>query len=97
MSDTIETRRKKLRIRAWRRGFKEADLILGRFADEHLSEMDDDAVLAFEHLLDQQDQDIYAWIIGRTPVPAQFDGPLMKALQAFRVDKDAAFGDGPRA
>lgn len=97
MTDTLEIRRKKLRIRAWRRGFKEADLILGRFADDNLDGMDEDAVLAFEHLLDQQDQDIYAWVIGREPVPAQFDGPLMKALQEFRVDKDAAFGDGPRA
>ncbi len=97
MTETLENRRKKLRIRAWRRGFKEADLILGRFADDHLADMDEAGVLAFEHLLDQSDQDIYAWIIGRQPVPAQFDGELMKALQAFRVDKDAAFGDGPRA
>lgn len=97
MDETLEIRRKKLRIRAWRRGFKEADLILGRFADSALNTMSDEDVRAFERLLDQPDQDIYGWIIGREPVPAEFDGPIMTALQSFRVDADAAFGDGPRS
>ncbi len=97
MTDMLNIRRKKLRIRAWRRGFKEADLILGRFADANLDAMSADDVQAFEHLLDQPDQDIYAWIIGREPVPREFDGSVMHALQAFRVDQDAEFGDGPKS
>ncbi|WP_300552515.1 succinate dehydrogenase assembly factor 2 [Maricaulis sp.] len=96
MTETIEHKRKKLRIRAWRRGFKEADLILGRFADQNLDSLSDDAVVEFEHLLDQTDADLYAWIIGREPTPAQFDGDVMQALKRFRVDEDAEFGDGPR-
>lgn len=97
MTESTDIKRKKLRIRAWRRGFKEADLILGRFADANLDSMSDEAVQLFEHLLDQQDQDIYAWIIGREPVPSEFQTDVMKALQAFRVEDDAQFGDGPRA
>ncbi len=96
MSETIEHKRKKLRIRAWRRGFKEADLILGRFADQNLDAMSDEAVVEFEHLLDQTDADLYAWIIGREATPAQFDGDVMQALKRFRVDEDAEYGDGPR-
>lgn len=96
MTETVDTKRKKLRIRAWRRGFKEADLILGRFADDRLEQMTDAEVAAFEHLLDQPDQDIYAWIIGREAPPAEFDTPILKALQGFRVDQDAAYGDGPK-
>jgi len=97
MTDTLDIQRKRLRIRAWRRGFKEADLILGRFCDEHVDAMDGAALDAFERLLDQQDQDLYGWIIGRTETPAEFDGPVMQALKTFRVDADAAFGDGPKA
>lgn len=97
MTESIETKRKKLRIRAWRRGFKEADLILGRFADANLDTLTDEAVELFEHLLDQQDQDIYAWIIGREPVPAEFQTDVMAALQIFKVEDDAQYGDGPRA
>jgi len=96
MTQTPETQRKKLRIRAWRRGFKEADLILGRFADDRLDAMSDAELDAFEHLLDQPDQEIYGWIIGRTETPAEFDTPIMDALKAFRVEDDAEFGDGPK-
>jgi antitoxin CptB len=95
MTETLENRRKKLRIRAWRRGFKEADLILGRFADEKLDTLSADEVMEFEQLLEQADQDIYYWIIGRTITPDQFDGPVMAALKAFRIDQFAASGDGP--
>ncbi len=97
MTDTLDTQRKKLRIRAWRRGFKEADLILGRFCDDNIDSLDKAGLDAFEVLLDQSDQDVYGWIIGREPVPAEFDTPVMDRLKAFRVDADAAFGDGPKA
>ncbi len=96
MSDDIETQRKKLRIRAWRRGFKEADLILGRFADSHLDTLGPQDLKDLEALMDEQDADIYAWIIGRQPTPPQFDTSVMTALKGFRVDADAAFGDGPK-
>jgi antitoxin CptB len=96
MTHDLDTQRKKLRIRAWRRGFKEADLILGRFADSKLDVMSADEVAAFDRLLDEADQDLYGWIIGRTETPIEFDGPVMTALKSFRVDQDAAFGDGPK-
>ena len=35
-----DARLKKLSFRAWRRGFREADLILGPFADRHAAELD---------------------------------------------------------
>tara|TARA_R110002096_G_scaffold12665_15_gene45311 strand:- start:922 stop:1215 length:294 start_codon:yes stop_codon:yes gene_type:complete len=97
MTETLENRRKKLRIRAWRRGFKEADLILGRYADQALDTMSESEIAEFDALLDQLDADIYSWIIGTAATPAQFDTPVMDALKCFRVDRDAAFGDGPKS
>ncbi len=79
-----EARLKKLKLRAWRRGFREADLILGPFADRHVSEFGPDDLDWFEALLDQPDQDLYGWILEREPTPSQFDGPLMNKLKAFR-------------
>ena len=96
MTETLENRRKKLRIRAWRRGFKEADLILGRYADQALESMSETDIADFDLLLNQLDADIYRWGIGRAPTPAAFDTPVMDALKTFRVDRDAAFGDGPK-
>jgi antitoxin CptB len=79
-----DARRKKLKLRAWRRGFREADLILGPFADSHVSDFSDTELDWFEALLDQADQDVYGWILEREPTPAPFDGPLMNKLKAFR-------------
>ncbi len=78
-----DDRLKKLRFRAWHRGFREADLILGQFADAWLAELGPQDLDRFEALLDHPDQDVYAWIIGQTPPPAAFDTALLGRLQQF--------------
>jgi antitoxin CptB len=89
-----EARLKKLKLRAWRRGFREADLILGPFADKHVPDFTPDELDWFEALLDQPDQDLYGWILEREPTPARFDGPLMQKLKAFR--DEAHLGISPK-
>ena len=64
-----ETRLKRLRFRAWRRGFREADLILGPFADSHAQSLTEDQTLAFEQLLDLPDHDVYGWIVSEAAPP----------------------------
>lgn len=81
-----EIRLKRLRFRAWRRGFKEADLILGPFADKHGPNLSAEQLDAFETLLDQPDQDIYEWIIERRPTPEAFDNDVMRMLKQFRFE-----------
>ena len=71
MPETRETRLKRLRIRSWRRGTREMDLILGPFADGPLKEFDEGELAAYEELLEENDQDLYAWVSGRDrPTPA---------------------------
>ena len=77
-----ETRVKRVRFRAWRRGFREADLILGPFADSRAPIMSDERLSRFERLLEQPDHDIYAWIVGAEPVPTEFDDDLIAELRA---------------
>jgi antitoxin CptB len=89
-----DARLKKLKLRAWRRGFREADLILGPFADKHVQNFSAAELDWFERLLEQPDQDLYAWILDRTPTPAEFDGPLMAQLKAFRDEAYKAGGHG---
>ncbi len=83
-SDLRHNRLKKLKFRATHRGFVEADLILGPFADQKVADMSPEVLDEFEHLLDQPDQDLYGWIVGLKPVPPEFDTPLMEELRAFR-------------
>lgn len=91
---TDEARLKKLKLRAWRRGFKEADLILGPFADKHVSDFSEAELDWFEALLNQADQDVYAWILERQPTPPEFDGPLMSLIRAFRDEAYKVSGPG---
>jgi antitoxin CptB len=83
------TRVNRVRFRAWRRGFREADLILGPFADRHAPSMSVEELDRFEALLEQADHDIYGWILGSLPVPAAFDDELMARLRAFRPGEAA--------
>lgn len=89
-----DTRLKKLKFRAWHRGFREADLILGPFADRHAQSLTSDQLAAFEALLEENDHDIYAWIAGRTDPPGHIDAELMAMLKAFDPSKNAGAGHG---
>lgn len=90
-----EARLKRLTFRAWRRGFKEADLIMGRFADTKLYALSADEVDEFERLLDAPDTEVYGWICGTIETPPNFDGPVLNALKAFDFEALADQGDGP--
>jgi antitoxin CptB len=79
-----ETRIGRVRFRAWRRGFREADLILGPVAESLVRGMSETELDAFEALLDQTDHDLYAWIVGTETPPAEFDNPMLARLRAFR-------------
>ena len=78
-----EARLKKLSFRAWRRGFKEADIILGNFADDMLPELTDDELDIFEILLEVPDQDLYGWIIERDPTPPDHQSIIMNRLNQY--------------
>jgi len=80
-----ETRLKRLSYRAWRRGFREADLILGPFADSHARNLTQPQLTAFELLLEQPDPDLYAWIVGAADAPAEFDTDVLALIRAFRL------------
>jgi antitoxin CptB len=73
----------KLKFRAWHRGFREADLILGPFADRRLAGLAPEELDAFERLLEAADQDLYEWIVGRTPTPTEHDTAVMAQIKAF--------------
>jgi antitoxin CptB len=82
----MDDRRKKLQFRAWRRGFREIDLILGRFADRMLADLDEAGLDAFERLLEANDQDVYEWITGQAAAPAEYDTSTLALIRAFRTE-----------
>ncbi len=69
-------------LRASRRGMREADLILGRFAAEAVPDMAPGALDLFESLLEETDRDFLAWVMGQAPAPAAFADLVAQIAQA---------------
>lgn len=80
-----QARRKRLQFRSHHTGMKENDALIGGFADRHLDELSDDEVAWLEALLmENNDIDLYNWMLGKEPVPAHLDHPVMHRLIAFK-------------
>jgi antitoxin CptB len=71
-----------LRYRAWHRGTREADMMIGGFFDAHERAL-------FAALLTETDVDIMAWAIGTGHVPERYQGPMMDAFQRLDFIKVA--------
>jgi len=83
MTETIDVRRKRLRFRSWHRGSKEADILLGNFAERRLAALTPEQLDRYETLIGEQDIDLVSWITGNQPVPAEFDHDVMALLQTL--------------
>jgi len=69
VGEAPDIRLRRLRMRSWRRGIREMDLVLGGFADGALDGLAGKELDAFEALLSENDHDIYQWIAGRVVPP----------------------------
>ena len=63
-SEGLDVRRRRLLFRAWRRGVREMDLIVGRFADAFIDKFDEAALDDFERLIEVPNAELYAWVVG---------------------------------
>ena len=71
MIETPENRLKRLRMRSWRRGTKEMDMVLGPYADTTLAGLNAEALDTYEALLEENDQDLYLWMSGQAAAPPE--------------------------
>ena len=79
MQNDIRLRR--LHFRAWHRGTREADMMIGGFFNRYGAHWSPAELDWFERLLHEDDVDIMAWAIGKQPVPETFAGAQMEAMQ----------------
>jgi antitoxin CptB len=80
----LEARRRRLRFRAWHRGTKEMDLMLGPYADAHAGALDEAGIARLESLMEEADTDLLKWVVGQEKPPAHIDTELLSRLIAFR-------------
>jgi antitoxin CptB len=84
-SADLDVRRRRNLFRAWHRGIREMDLIMGRFADAEIGMLSEEDLTAFERLIEVPDRDLYRWITGEDEAPADYDTPLFRRLKAFHL------------
>jgi antitoxin CptB len=83
LDSAMDVRRKKLTFRAWHRGLKELDLILGPFADAHLGHLDEAGLDAFEELLTIPDNDLFDWLCDRSTPPDRYRTRVYEQIYDF--------------
>jgi len=88
-SGGLDDRRKRLLFRCWHRGTREMDLILGRFADKEIANLNEGELTELERLIEVPDPDLYAALIGDKELAPAYAGQLFDRLKTFRaVDQD---------
>lgn len=79
--NTLESRVARAKFRAWHRGTREADYMIGGYFDRYHAEWDEEALAWFERLLDYDDVDIMAWALKTQPVPPEMQGERIEIMQ----------------
>lgn len=83
--DRDAVRRRRLRFRAWHRGTKEMDLLLGTYADRNLDAMAPANLDMFERLLEVPDRDLFSLISSDEDPEGEF-AALISELRTIRLE-----------
>ena len=82
-SEKLDARRRRLLFRAWHRGIREMDLVLGRFANAQIAALSDAELDEFDAWLEIPDQQMFAYVNGSETPPAELDSELFRRLCDF--------------
>jgi antitoxin CptB len=85
--EMLDLQRRRIRVRAWRRGMREMDLILGGFVDARIETLDAKELAQFEALLDADDDLAFRWFCGAEEPPSEHATPLFKKIADFHADR----------
>jgi antitoxin CptB len=86
MTDAVpDARRRRLLFRARHRGTHETDLLVGGFVAAEVDRMDEGELSLLEAVLEFPDVDLFDWLTGRRPVPAEAASPLFARMVAWSM------------
>lgn len=81
----MDIQRKRLLYRARHMGTNENDIFFGSFAEETLEKLSQEQLDRFETLLEVNDPDLFLWVTGAKPVPAEHDSDVLQLLKSFTL------------
>ncbi|MGC5779646.1 succinate dehydrogenase assembly factor 2 [Methylobacterium sp. NFXW15] len=82
-SADLDPRRRRTLFRAWHRGIREMDLIMGRFADAEIGNLSESELDEFEALIEVPDRDLFKWLTGEAETPSNYDTAVWRRLRDF--------------
>ncbi|WP_111396909.1 FAD assembly factor SdhE [Humitalea rosea] len=92
----LDPRRRRILFRAWHRGTKETDLIIGGFVRARIAGFSEAELGEIEAILEWQDLDMAEWLSGRRPVPPERATPMfLEMLQTALSGEHAHTGHRP--
>lgn len=80
-SPAHQARLKRLHFRAWHRGTREADYMIGCFFDHFHAQWSEEELIWFETLIEEEDVDILGWALGSLAIPSEYQGPMMDRMR----------------
>ncbi|HCO53724.1 MAG TPA: succinate dehydrogenase assembly factor 2 [Pelagibacterium sp.] len=90
MTDTnaIEMRRKRALYRAQHRGTQEMDILIGGFVADHLDSLDAEMLDRLEALMDHEETDLQAWLMGQSDIPDTADRALIDTIRNHKISQN---------
>ncbi|HEY9040017.1 MAG TPA: succinate dehydrogenase assembly factor 2 [Roseovarius sp.] len=72
MPELRDTRLRRLTMRSMRRGIREMDILMSRYAAARLEGLSDTDLDIYDALLEENDQDLYQWVSGQVAAPDHY-------------------------
>mmetsp|Transcript_31579 Transcript_31579/g.54066 ORF Transcript_31579/g.54066 Transcript_31579/m.54066 type:complete len:122 (+) Transcript_31579:28-393(+) len=80
---SLDKHRRKLLYQSKQRGMKETCILIGGFAEKHLSTLSEEQLKNYEKVLDEIDPSIYEWITDTKPIPDHLDKEIMTMMKEY--------------
>jgi antitoxin CptB len=84
-SPALDKRKRRIAFRAWHRGTREMDFILGTYVDARIGAMKAGELDRLEALMEIDDQTLYRWVAGALTPPAEYDTDVLAGLRRIRL------------
>ena len=84
-TEPLDPRRRRIRFRAWHRGTREMDLVMGQFVDSEVAALPDADLDDLELLMEAPDRDVFSWLTGELETPVNYDTPVFRSVRAFHT------------
>eukprot|EP00873_Tetraselmis_striata_P030446 jgi/Tetstr1/450710/TSEL_037746.t1 len=84
----IEMRRKRALYRAQHRGTQEMDILIGGFVADHLDTLDAEMLDRLEALMDHEETDLQAWLMGQSDIPDNADHDLIDTIRNHKISQN---------